>query len=77
MEESKGIPKEIIEELKLSESKPLIEITPLIQDIKHTKQFTIKIPFRIVDKLDWKMGDQIRLEPMEGGKVLKLCKEEN
>ena len=72
-----GIPKEVIEELKLGEPKPLTETTPLIQDINHTKQFTIKIPFRVIDKLEWKMGDQIRLELIDGGKALKLCKEKS
>lgn len=73
----KGIPKEIIEELKLGEPKPLTEITPLIQDTKHTKQFTLKIPFRVIDKLGWKKGDQIKLEVVDGGKALKLCKEKS
>ena len=73
----KGIPKEIIETLKLGEPKPLTEITPLIQDVTHTKQFTIKIPFRVIDKIEWKRGDQIRLEFIEGGKALKLCKEKS
>lgn len=77
MPEQNGLPPEIIEELKLKEPKPLVEITPLIQDIKYTKQFTLKIPFRIIDKLGWKMGDRIRLEIIPEGKALKLCKEES
>ncbi len=77
MPEQNGLPLEIIEELKLKEPKPLVEITPLIQDTKYTKQFTLKIPFRIIDKLGWKMGDRIHLEILSEGKALKLCKEES
>jgi hypothetical protein len=77
MNESKGIPKEIIEELKTVETKPLVETTPLIQDTKYTQQFSLKLPFRIIDSLEWKNGDSIRLEVIEGGKALKLCKEKS
>lgn len=56
------IPKEIIEEIKLGEPMAIKKTVTLIQDTKHTKQFSIKLPIDIIEKIKWKAGDKIEIE---------------
>ncbi|MDE1873897.1 MAG: AbrB/MazE/SpoVT family DNA-binding domain-containing protein [Candidatus Micrarchaeota archaeon] len=65
------VPEEIVKELGLREAKPLEETATLIQDTKYTKQFSIKIPRRIISKLHWKAGDKVKLVVESGRLVLK------
>lgn len=65
------IPDEIISEIELQEPESLKKIVTLIQDVKHTNQFSIKIPASIIDEIDWNGGDKISIEIENGNLVLK------
>ena len=68
--DKKGIPKSIIDEIKLSEPKPLTKTATLIQDTKYTKQFSLKIPISIIEEVGWKAGSRIAVQV--DGNCLKL-----
>jgi len=65
------IPPEILKEMELGEARPLEGQATLIQDEKYTKQFSVKIPRRLIGKLGWKAGDRITLTVEDGVLVLK------
>lgn len=65
------IPDEIMEEIELKEPESLRKVATLIQDTKHTNQFSIKIPASIIDEIDWNGGDRISIEIEDGKLVLK------
>jgi len=67
------IPSEIIEEIGLKEPKPISKIATLIQDKKHTKQFSIKFPTGIIEELEWGAGDKIEMKiENDGLKLLRV-----
>ena len=56
------IPSEIIEEIELKEPKSLKKTATLIQDTKHTKQYSIKFTVEIIESVKWVAGDKIEIE---------------
>lgn len=68
---SSRIPDEIMEEIELQEPESLKKVVTLIQDVKHTNQFSIKIPASIIDEIDWNGGDKISIEIENNKLVLK------
>jgi hypothetical protein len=68
------IPSEIIEEIELQEPKSIKKRAILLQDDKHTKQFSIKFPVGIIDEIKWKKGDKISIEIEEDGLKLRRDK---
>ncbi len=68
------VPSEIIEEIELQEPKPFKKTATLLQDVKHTKQFSIKFPAGIIELIKWKVGDKISIEIEEDGLKLRRAK---
>ncbi|MFZ2412250.1 MAG: hypothetical protein WAW23_11815 [Candidatus Methanoperedens sp.] len=68
------VPAEIVEEIELQEPKSIKKTATLLQDVKHTKQFSIKFPAGIIDEIKWKMGDKISIEIEEDGLKLRRAK---
>lgn len=66
------IPAEIFEKIGLKEPESIKKTVTLIQDVKHTKQFSIKIPAGIIEEVKWNAGDKIDIEIENDG--LKLRK---
>ena len=62
MMERSAIPSEIIDMLELKEPKKLEKIVTLIQDTKHTKQFSIKFPVGFIERVRWEAGDKILIK---------------
>jgi bifunctional DNA-binding transcriptional regulator/antitoxin component of YhaV-PrlF toxin-antitoxin module len=74
MEERPVIPPEILEEIGLREPKAIKRIATLIQDKKHTKQFSLKFPAGTIEEIGWEAGDKIEIKIESDG--LKLQKAE-
>jgi len=55
------VPPEVIEEIGLKEPKTLKKTVTLIQDTKHTKQYSIKFPVDIIESVNWIAGDKIEI----------------
>lgn len=68
--EKPKIPPEILKEIGLQEPRTIQKSATLIQDMKHTKQFSIKFPAGIIEEIGWKAGDKIEIVIENGG--LKL-----
>ena len=68
------VPPEIIEEIELQEPISIKKIATLLQDVKHTKQFSIKFPAGIIDEIKWKVGDKISIEIEEDGLKVRRVK---
>lgn len=68
------IPPEIIEEIELQEPKSIKKTATLLQDVKHTKQFSIKFPAGIIEVIKWKVGDKICIEIEGDGLKLRRAK---
>lgn len=68
------VPAEIIEEIELQEPKSIKKTATLLQDVKHTKQFSIKFPAGIIEEIKWKAGDKINIEIEEDGLKLRRAK---
>lgn len=69
------VPPEILEEIGLSEPKTIVKTATLIQDKKHTMQFSIKIPAGIIEEIGWAAGDQIEIRVEIDGLKLQKSKE--
>ncbi len=74
MSEKPRVPPEIIEEIGLKEPESIKKTVTLIQDTKHTKQFSIKIPAGIIEEVKWKAGDKIDIEIETDGLKLRKSK---
>ncbi len=74
MKEKPRIPPEIIEEIELHEPESIKKTATLIQDTKHTKQFSIKIPNVIIEEIKWKAGDKIEFVIENEGLKLQKSK---
>jgi hypothetical protein len=68
------VPSDIIDEIGLREPAPIKKTATLIQDIKHTKQFSIKFPTGIIEEIQWAAGDKIEIEIETGGLKLRKVK---
>lgn len=68
------VPPEILEEIGLSEPKTITKTATLIQDKKHTMQFSIKFPAGVIEEIGWTAGDRIEIRVESDG--LKLLKTE-
>lgn len=68
------IPPEILDEIGLKEPKAIKRTATLIQDKKHTKQFSIKFPAGTIEEIGWEAGDKIEIRIESDG--LKLQKAE-
>jgi hypothetical protein len=66
------VPSDIIDEIGLKEPTQIRKIATLIQDTKHTKQFSIKFPLGIIEETGWVAGDKIEIGIESDG--LKLRK---
>jgi hypothetical protein len=53
------VPKKMVNELKLKQPKKLEEEVTLIEDSKYTRQFSIKLPARIMSTMGWQGGNKI------------------
>ena len=56
------IPNDIIDEIGLNNAKKLLKTVTLIQDIKHTGQFSVKIPLEFIENVGWKAGYKLSIE---------------
>lgn len=56
------IPDDIMNEIGLKSAKKLQKTVTLIQDVKHTGQFSIKIPVEFIENVDWTAGDKLIIE---------------
>jgi hypothetical protein len=56
------VPSEIIEEIGLREPKTLKKTATLIQDTKHTNQYSIKISTDLIESVNWIAGDKIEIK---------------
>lgn len=55
------IPPEILEEIGLQKPSAMKKTVTLIQDSKHTKQFSIKFPVGMIEEVGWNAGDKIEI----------------
>ncbi|MDE1865750.1 MAG: hypothetical protein KGH94_03910 [Candidatus Micrarchaeota archaeon] len=69
------MPDWVIAQINVGEVQSLKEDATLIQDKSFNKQFSIKMPKRMMKRMGWQAGDKIEIS-MEG-KELKLKKKGN
>ena len=68
------VPSDIIGEIKLKEPVSIKKTATLIQDVKHTKQFSIKFPIGVIEEIKWVAGDKIEIEIENDGLKLRRAK---
>ena len=56
------IPDDIMNEIGLKSAKKRQKTVTLIQDLKHTGQFSIKIAVEFIGNVDWTAGDKLIIE---------------
>lgn len=56
------IPTDILGEIGLKSAKKIQKTVTLIQDVKHTKQYSVKIPVEYIEDIGWKAGDKLSIE---------------
>lgn len=56
------IPEDILGEIGLKSAEKIQKTVTLIQDVKHTKQYSVKIPVEYIEDVGWKAGDKLSIE---------------
>ena len=69
------IPPEILEEISLQKPSTMKKVVTLIQDTKHTKQFSIKFPVGMIEEIGWNAGDKIEILIENDGLKLHKAKD--
>jgi hypothetical protein len=69
------IPPEILEEIGLQKPSKIQRVATLIQDTKHTKQFSIKFPAGTIEEIGWNAGDKIEILIEDDGLKLHKAKD--
>jgi hypothetical protein len=65
------VPSNIMTEIGLKEPAQIRKTAPLIQDTKHTKQFSIKFPLGVIEETGWIAGNKIEFEIKSDGLMLR------